>query len=128
MARHLCAEFAPRYCENCKMRDLCTERIRKRNRALVQQACRFTSLLYHCYEAHNSGTAENAEQWGDIYNNFFGSRVMISKESFNMDVDQNTNKDNKNFADRLKALYSLFDDLILLRVDRARIVQMETKK
>lgn len=128
MAKHLCAEYAPFYCENCKMRDLCTERIRKRNRALVQQACRFTTLLHNCYTAHNSGTPTDAKYWSEIYNNFFGSRVILSKESFCKDVDNNTSKDSKAFADRLKALYSLFDDLILLRVDRARVVQMEAEK
>lgn len=128
MAKHVCAEYAPFYCENCKMRDLCTERIKKRNRALVQQACRFTSLLHHCYTAHNSGTVTDVEEWSEIYNNFFGSRVMLSAKSFSMDVDKNTSKDSKAFADRLKALYSLFDDLILLRVDRARVVQMRTEE
>lgn len=128
MAKDLCAEYAPFYCENCKMRDLCTERIRKRNRTLVQQACRFTFLLHHCYTAHNSGTATDAKYWSEIYNNFFGSRVMLSKDAFCKDVDNNTSKDSKAFANRLKALYSLFDDLILLRVDRARVVQMEAEK
>lgn len=128
MAKHLCAEYAPFYCENCKMRDLCTERIRKRNRTIVQQACRFTKLLQECYRTHNGGTAEDMKNWSNIYNDFFGSRVMLSKDSFCKDVDNNTNKDNKAFADRLKALYSLFDDLILLRVDRARVVQMGAER
>lgn len=128
MAKHVCAEYAPFYCENCKMHDLCTERIRKRNRTLVQQACRFTTLLQHCYMAHNNGTATDAKYWSEIYNNFFGSRVILSKDSFCKDVDSNTSKDSKAFADRLKALYSLFDDLILLRVDRARVVQMGAER
>lgn len=128
MVKHVCAEYAPFYCENCKMHDLCTERIRKRNRALVQQACRFTSLLHHCYTAHNSGTPTDAKDWSEIYNNFFGSRVMLSKDSFCKDVDAHGTKDSKAFADRLKALYSLFDDLILLRVDRARVVQMGAER
>lgn len=128
MAKHVCAEYAPFYCGNCKMHDLCTERIRKRNRALVQQACRFTTLLHHCYTAHKSGTPTDAKYWSEIYNNFFGSRVMLAKESFCKDVDNNTSRDSKNFAGRLKALYSLFDDLILLLVDRARVVQMEAEK
>lgn len=127
MAKHICAEYAPFYCENCKMHDLCTERIRKRNRAIVQQACRFTKLLQECYRMHNAGTAEDMKNWSNIYNDFFGSRVMVTKDCFCKDVDAHGTKDSKAFADRLKALYSLFDDLILLRVDRATVARMADK-
>lgn len=128
MAKHLCAEYAPAYCESCGMHDLCTERTRRRNRTLVQQACRFHNLLIECHRVHNAGTFEDIKNWSEIYNDFFGSRVMLSKESFCNDVDNNTSKDSKNFADRLKVLYCMFYDLILLRVDRAMVAKMRAEK
>ena len=114
-----CAEYAPTLCATCCCRDLCTDRLRRRNKKLANCACLFNKRLWEVQHFLMGYNSKEFTDWGSKYNEFYRSVIMQTKEEFNKMVDSYVKDENFAFADRLKACYAVYSDAVLIYVDRA---------
>lgn len=110
-------EYAPTLCATCPCRNVCTERLRNRNKRLVICACSLVKMLYETQHFIMGYKSKEFTDWGTKYNQFFSGVNFLSKEEFNKQVDDHTNNEYFAFADTVKACYAVFSDAVLKYVD-----------
>ena len=121
-------EYAPTLCATCPFRNVCTERLRNRNKRLVIFGCGLTKIMYETQCFILDYKSKEFTDWGEKYNEFFSGICFKSKEEFSEGLIACMNGEYFAFADTVIACYEVFSDAVLKYVDLSFLNSQKDKE